>query len=378
MIKKTTRLALLLAASLGLSISTAQAETHTSVVRWGPVHLPAATAEGPGEADNEMAGIGAAGLGAIGKLFIAASGYSQADYDVATPCNDCFITGIKPNLVLPDGTTANFNNGIMLHHVVNQNFSNTDVTCRPNPFGGLIQTAGFYSLTGGNERFFAAGNERSYHAQADGFGYYIGKNDKWGLVYHLMNMKPEARDVYFEYTFTWEDAKGSDLKRVRPLWIDIDQCDNSEMPVAAGYVDTTWQWKNDRTHKVTHIGGHLHNYGISIAWKNESKNTNICTSVAGYSPGSTKVPVGTGTGEDDAHPIGYDTVTSDPLGLENYKGNISDMTVCTDGAAAFTNKKRDIMKVHSQTYRPSATDHDMGIMVAFMEEKFCIGTFWCF
>src|SRR3954449_3864633 len=34
------------------------------------------------------------------------------------PCTDCRITDMVPNLVYADGTTANMNNGVLLHHVV--------------------------------------------------------------------------------------------------------------------------------------------------------------------------------------------------------------------------------------------------------------------
>jgi hypothetical protein len=34
--------------------------------------------------------------------------------------------------------------------------------------------------------------------------------------------------------------------------------------------------------------------------------------------------------------------------------------------------------VHAQINRPNATDHDMGIMVGYLDEDFCITNFWCF
>ncbi|MGB3100255.1 MAG: hypothetical protein WBB30_13305, partial [Solirubrobacterales bacterium] len=34
------------------------------------------------------------------------------------PCDDCYLVGMRPNLVHPDGSTANFDTGAMLHHVV--------------------------------------------------------------------------------------------------------------------------------------------------------------------------------------------------------------------------------------------------------------------
>jgi len=354
-----------------LFCSSALAQEQTTTVRWGPIELPAATDEGPGEAHNEIAGTSGLSRLLLG-LFT-----SVADYAVTKPCEDCYITGIDPNLVLADGTTANFNNGTMLHHVVNMNFSRPDVTCRPNLFSGeTIKLLG--AIAGGNERFYAAGNERTIADMSDGYGYYVGSGDDWGLVYHLMNMQPQPKTVYFEYTFTWVDADSQNLDRVRPIWIDIDQCDDSEAMVPAGYSDIEWSWQADRSHKVTDIGGHVHNYGISIAWKNETRDQNICTSVAGYAPGSTAVPIGPGTGQDAAHPVDYNTVTSDPLGLDNFNGNISDMTVCSVGDSGPKVRRGDLMKTHTQIYRPDETDHDMGIMVGFMDEDFCITNFWCF
>ncbi|MBB3063610.1 hypothetical protein [Microbulbifer rhizosphaerae] len=363
--------AALVALTVALVFSTANAQEQQTTVRWGPIELPAATAEGPGEKHNEVAG-----ASDFSKLLIGLF-TSVADYAVTKPCQDCYITSIEPNLVLADGSIANFNNGTMLHHVVNMNFSRPDVTCRPNIFSDKpIQRLG--GLSGGNERFFAAGNERTRIAISGDYGYFVGEGDDWGLVYHLMNMSPQPKTVYFEYKFTWVDAEQVELDRVRPIWIDIDQCGYSEYEVPAGYSDIEWAWEADRSHKVTDIGGHLHNYGLSIAWRNETTGDNLCTSVAGYAPGSSSVPVGSGTGADAAHPLSVNTVTSDPLGLGNYNGNISDMTVCHAGDSGPGVSKGDLMQTHAQIYRPNATDHDMGIMIGFMDEEFCITNYWCF
>lgn len=122
---------------------------------------------------------------------------------------------------------------------------------------------------GGNERFFAAGNERTHSLITDGHGYYVGTGDDWGLVYHVMNMSPAPKTVYFEYKFTWVDADEHPLDRVRPIWIDVDQCNDSEIDVPAGYSDVHWSWQADRSHTMTDIGGHVHDYGLSIAWRNK-------------------------------------------------------------------------------------------------------------
>ncbi len=361
--------ALALAGLTAFGVAAAHEETTT--VRWGPIDLPAATEEGPGELWNEIAGL--SGLRAAVIDGITGSG----DFEVNKPCEDCYIVGIKPNLVLENGETANFNNGVMLHHVVNLNFSNPDVTCRPSIFSPQpIKLLG--ALAGGNERIFAAGNERTAGQLTDDYGYYLAEGDHLGLIYHLMNMNPEPKTVYFEYTFIYQDAADHDLDSVRPIWMDVDQCGTSTVSVPAGYSDVTWDWQSDRTHRLVGAGGHIHNYGINVAWTNTSTSETLCNSLAGYEKGSPYKPVGPGTGDSDAHPEYPETVDSHRLGLENYEGNIATMSICTPGRDAPKTARRDEMRLNAQIYRPDQGYHDMGIMVGFMDEKFCLTDFWCF
>lgn len=365
--KGSNALRLILSCVAATALVAGSAAAETTTVRWGPIDLPAATAEGPGEVHNQVAGVSGFAGSLVG-IF-----RSVADYPVPTPCEDCYITGIEPNLVYEDGTTANFDNGTMLHHVVNLNYDRPDITCRPG-FSGMIKLLGL--IVGGNERVFASGNERTGGSMKDGYGYYVGNGDDWGLIYHLMNMDPYEKTVYFEYTFTWEPAGSSNLARTRPIWLDVDQCGDSEIEAPAGYSDLHWNWEADRSGRFVTAAGHIHDYGISVAFYNHSRNEPVCTSVAGYSAGSPYVPVGPGSGADAAHPVSTNTVSSDPHGLANYQGHISDMTICND-ISAEVDKGNDLT-LHTQINRPDATDHDMGIMVSFFEEDFCLTNFWCF
>lgn len=355
-------------ALLAATLVAAPVAAEVTTVRWGPIVLPPADANGPGQVHNEVAGV--SGLSA----FLIGLFQSIADYEVEKPCENCYITRIEPNLVLADGTTANFNNGTMLHHVVNLNYGRPDITCRPNLFSSQpIKLLG--GAAGGNERFFASGNERTHGVIDDGYGYYVDDSDDWGLVYHLMNMSPYEKTVYFEYTFHWVPASGSGLDHTRPIWIDIDQCGDSEHDAYAGYNDIEWTWDADRSHRMISIGGHIHDYGIATSWRNESRGETVCTSVAGYAQGSPYLPVGPGTGENSAHPVSANEVSSDPLGLANFNGHISDMTICHPHAYA---RKGNDLRLHTTIYRPDDTDHDMGIMVGFLDESFCITNFWCY
>ncbi len=62
------------------------------------------------------------------------------------PCTDCLVTWIQAGLEYPNGTVANANNGLWLHHTVFSNTQRTSIIC---PQGG------------GGDQFFASGNERT-------------------------------------------------------------------------------------------------------------------------------------------------------------------------------------------------------------------------
>jgi hypothetical protein len=65
------------------------------------------------------------------------------DYDVPMPCHECLITGYLPNLQYENGTTANANSGMWMHHIGVSNLNRTDAACYNWP-----------------DRWIAAGNER--------------------------------------------------------------------------------------------------------------------------------------------------------------------------------------------------------------------------
>jgi hypothetical protein len=64
------------------------------------------------------------------------------------PCDDCTITYLHASLEYPNGTYANANTSLWLHHIVLIDHSQTDTVCGSN----------FY---GQGQRWFASGNERT-------------------------------------------------------------------------------------------------------------------------------------------------------------------------------------------------------------------------
>jgi hypothetical protein len=88
-----------------------------------------------------------------GPLIVPSMDINDGMYDffnsnITIGCKDCTITYIQAGLEYPNGTYANANTSLWLHHVVLYNSANLDNVCGDN-----VLVAG--------ERFFASGNERS-------------------------------------------------------------------------------------------------------------------------------------------------------------------------------------------------------------------------
>lgn len=226
----------------------AQAATYTRTVRYGPYTIPAGTATSPGMIHNSLR------------------------FGVQRPCADCHITSFKPDLVYPDGTRATMQTGPMLHHAVFTSQFRRDATCG----GSWLGLAG--------ERFFASGDERTTAAFPDGYGYRVRWYDSWNLLVDLMNHASESKTVYLQVTYTYRPAWES-VKRVRPVWLDIDQCGDSEYSIPAGDSDTHWDWDVNVPGKVVSALGHVHGHGVAVEATNESRGgTSICRSNATLDP----------------------------------------------------------------------------------------------
>ena len=352
-------MAMLAGACGGAPAAAGQAQTTTSIT-YGPFTVPAAQGPGqPGQLDNAI---------------VRQGGCRTLDFcldmPVTKPCEDCFITEIVPDLVdASTGETINFASGGMLHHVVAVNWSAPDATCPPSLGPGLINWLGLSE--GGNERFFASGNERTVLALPEPYGLRVDRGDDWGLIAHLMNMTDAPRQVGLKFTFTWAPA-GSGLEPVTPVWLDIDNCGDSEVDLPQGYSDTEWDWRSTLAGQFVAMAGHLHDNGISIAAENASRDEGICTSLAGYEEGSPFAPVGPGAGTDPLHPADWWQMTSSDhpsATLASYLGHIAGMSGCLPSAGVDVG---DTIRLHAQ-YNLGQNAHmqggQMGIMVAYLHES---------
>ena len=244
-------------------ISPQAAEATTTTVRWGPFTAPA--------------------FGKAECLPIPAVP-SNPCWNPPKPCSDCSITGIAPSLVYWSGnpgdpsTVANYSNGPMLHHFVLWNDLKTDASCGATGAG----------LFG--DRFFASGNERTPATLPSPYGYYVGNGGTFNLNVHIHNPSPDPKTVYVEVQFTHQPASAG-LKDVRAVWLDENNCNNSQYPICVNqsgcYSDQHWDWTiTDLEGSVVTMGGHVHDQGISVSAEKVQTGQWICTSSSGYAAAS--------------------------------------------------------------------------------------------
>ena len=303
MVKRPAIISLLAAVILLIGVvgtQPAHAATYKKEVWYGPYTVPAGTMAEPGMIHNQL------------KLA------------VPRPCIGCYITGFAPDLVYADGTRANIDTGPMLHHFVLTSQFRRDATCGDEWLG----------LAG--ERFFASGNERTAISFPAGYGYRVRWYDSWNLLADPMNHSSEPKTVFIKVAYTYRPAWET-VKPVRPVWLDIDQCGDSEYSIPAGFSDTHSDWTVNVPGKVVAMIGHVHGHGVAVEATNESQGgTSICKSEA----------------------------TLDPTNVHN----VMEMSTCVGDPLAVL-RQGDRVRLHSMYQASHAADDVMGIMLGYVSSS---------
>jgi hypothetical protein len=163
---------------------------------------------------------------------------------VTPPCTNCRITDMVPNLVFTNGSTANMQDGLLLHHFVIFNPAQTGIGC---PI---------------SEPFFGAGNERTHLHLPSPYGYH-NSSASWNMITHLVNKNPTAQTVNIEVVYRWRPV--AETESARPAWLDIDSIcagGNSEYTIPTGYSDTHADWTVPQNARIIGMSGHLHDIDI--------------------------------------------------------------------------------------------------------------------
>ena len=219
-----------------------------ATIRYGPFRVPAAT---PGR------------MGMIRNNFA---------FDVQRPCTNCYITSMQAGLVTPDGRSANIDRGLWLHHMVLFDTSKTDVTCPSLGVGALGQ------------RFFSSGNERTPTDGMAGYGYPQGTDSRWNLIYDLMNMTAQPANVTIRVDFDYVPLSTPGMRPLTPIWLDINQCGNSERPALDGKFTYDYSLTSQWTGKLLGIAGHLHDGGVNVTISKNGRQACDSRAVYGGTP----------------------------------------------------------------------------------------------
>jgi hypothetical protein len=245
---------------------------------------------------------------------------------MAKPCTNCFLLQFQPDLVFSDGSPANLDAGMMLHHAVLFSAGRPDATCGPDePFPGKL-----------GQRFFASGNERTEGLFPPGFGYYADTGN-WSGIFHIMNHGTQPQTVYFKLAVRWSPASAGGILPVTPLWLDMNNCRTSEYAVPAGPSSSHWDWTSNVTGRIVSTGGHVHNGGVRTTLSNKTTGDHLCTSWARWG--------------------------TEPA----FQGSIESMSVCSWDRVG-TVRKGEVLDLESVYDSPQPVPEAMGIMMAFVYE----------
>jgi hypothetical protein len=222
----------------------------TKAIKYGPWTVPAAT------------GTGHHGAGMV----------EDVRFAIERPCTDCYITAARPDLKYTDGTVANTDTGLWLHHFAMGNSGGTDARCSKTP---LIQLGG--------ELLFTAANERTAGRFPAGVGHRTRPLDFWTLGVDLMNTSTTAKDVVLEMTWEWVPATTPGMVHAKGVYLDTGEvCVNSVFPAQEGKYSRKNTWTVDLPGRVLGAGGHMHDGGTHVTIKNLTTGELICESKMHY------------------------------------------------------------------------------------------------
>ena len=193
---------------------------------------------------------------------ISVEGYGVAQQPMfaQSPSIDGYVVGMEAEVVDAAGRVQG-RDRVMLHHIVFAKIGVPDYTC-----GGFT------------ERFFAEGEERLALSLPRGYGYANKATDRWGLLYMLMNHKPQRLNGFIRYTVRY--VAGEALTPVKPIWLDVRNCSGAD-PVfdvpGGGKRFSTFTKTTDFTMpesgRLVSGGGHLHGGGVGLQLRNATCGT---------------------------------------------------------------------------------------------------------
>ena len=164
-----------------------------------------------------------------------ADGMKPFGFNLDAPCRNCFITYAQLGLEYPDGTPANANTGMWMHHIVVHNPSRPGVVCSAKPeivFGSGNERTPTNFCNDGFGSFFSSVKGAlllTFCRSSVKAGYRVSNDTSLYVDGELMNQATVAREAVV--TIDWEyvpDTPG--FEEARAIWLDAaGLCDPSTL-----------------------------------------------------------------------------------------------------------------------------------------------------
>jgi hypothetical protein len=122
--------------------------------------------------------------------------WNCGDAEIEKPCEECTLLGLVAGLEYPNGTNANIDSGMWMHHMVAFTVGpgRWDPTCIQEPTS--LPHFGVGTKPSESERSFSSGNERTplslvnrkEFLNGEKMGYHLRKEDHYRFIVDLMNV----------------------------------------------------------------------------------------------------------------------------------------------------------------------------------------------
>jgi len=174
---------------------------------------------------------------------------------VPTPGVTGFVTGMDAFLVYRDGRRVPIRK-VMMHHIV---FLDAG-----SPGARRHTTCAGRS----GEPFYGTGEERERLVLPPGYGYHVGRRDRWRMQTMLMSHTLGVQRIYVHYRVTVDTSRR--LTPVTPLWLRASGC--TRVPsytvngsgVPGSIAQRSFQWRMPLSGRIVAAGGHLHGGAIDM------------------------------------------------------------------------------------------------------------------
>ncbi|KAF1984073.1 hypothetical protein K402DRAFT_396007 [Aulographum hederae CBS 113979] len=217
--------------------------------------------------------------------------------NVTKPCSDCTLKWAKASVTYPDGTEANIDTGVWLHHMTLSIVGpgRVDLAC----------PQGTERIPKNWERLLAFHNDRNETffgmSGSDEMGFYLGPEDNIELELLLKNEVNVPKEAQFHIDWEFAPGKPAGWGAVRGIWMDIAACDDMMSDIAAPKDQKQFElegpaWKSWIDGELLTTVGHGHDGLAEIDILNNGQA--ICESKtsygtkSGYTPGAQALSLG--------------------------------------------------------------------------------------